>query len=99
MPKNKELQAIQAEVDKNFVAFKTLLPELSKEHSGKYALMRHEDIVQIFDSPGDAAIFAEEKYHDELYSIQQITDQLADLGYFSHALHFRPVQSGNRTDT
>ncbi len=96
MVKNKD---IQAEVDKNFAAFKTLLPELLKEHSGKYALMRHEEVVQIFDSPGDAAIFAKTEYPDGLYSIQQIIDQPVDLGFFSHALYSRSIRSRNRADT
>ena len=83
--------AIQAEVDKNFEAFQKLLPELIETHNGKFALMRGEKIVQIFDSVHDAVVFAKEKYDDDLFSVQKITNQAADLGIFSHAVHFVSV--------
>lgn len=83
--------AIQAEVDKNFEAFQKLLPELIEAHDGKFALMRGKKIVQIFDSVHDAVVFAKEKYDDDLFSVQKITNQAADLGIFSHAVHFVSV--------
>lgn len=83
--------AIQAEVDKNFEAFQRLLPELIETHHGKFALMRGKKIVQIFDTVHDAVVFAKEKFEDDLFSVQKITNQAADLGIFSHAVHFVSV--------
>lgn len=72
--------AIQAEVDKNYEAFRKLLPELIEEHNERFALMRGKKIVQIFDSVHDAAVFAKEKYDDDLFSVQKITERVIDLG-------------------
>lgn len=79
--------AIQAEVDKNFEAFQKLLPELIEEHNERFALMRGEKVVHVFDSVHDAVVFAKEKYDDDLFSVQKITKQAVDLGIFSHAIH------------
>lgn len=74
--------AIQAEVDKNYEAFQKLLPELIEEHNGRFALMRGEKVVNIFDSVHDAVVFAKEKYDDDLFSVQKITKQAVDSGDF-----------------
>lgn len=79
--------AIQAEVDKNYEAFQKLLPELIEEHNGRFALMRGKKVEQIFDSVHDAVVFAKEKYDDDLFSVQKISEQAVDLGFFSHAIH------------
>ena len=79
--------AIQTEVDRNYDAFQKLLPELVEEHNGRFALMRGEKVVQIFDSVHDAVVFAKEKYDDDLFSVQEITERIVDLGFFSHAIN------------
>lgn len=81
----------QKEVDDNFEAFQNLLPELKKTHFGKYALLRQGEVVQIFDSARDAMIYGEKQYSDGLFSIQQVTDMVVDLGYFSHAVPYEPL--------
>ena len=86
-------QAIQKEVDQNYQAFKESLPELMASDPGKYALLRHKEIVQVFDSARDANIFAEAQFADGLYSIQQVTDRPVDLGFFSHAMHVTAIRS------
>ena len=86
-----KVREIQAEVDQNFEAFKAKLPELAATHGGKFALLRHREVIQIFDTAGDAAKFAEAQFDDDLYSIQQITGHVMDLGYFSHAVPIEHV--------
>ncbi|MFQ6017875.1 MAG: hypothetical protein ACE5KF_06735 [Kiloniellaceae bacterium] len=81
----------QQAVDRNFAAFKKLLPELLKTHPGKFALLRDETIVEYFDTARDAMIYGQKEYPDGLFSIQQVTDTVVDLGYFSHAVHIDPV--------
>ena len=85
--------AIQEAVDRNYEAFKALLPDLIKTHLGKYALLREQAVVETFDTAGDAMKFAEAQFSDGLFSIQKITAQVVDLGYFSHAMHVGDVQS------
>ena len=78
--------AIQTEVDRNYEAFQKLLPELIAEHNGRFALMRGEKVEQIFDSVHDAVVFAKDKYDDDLFSVQEITERIVDMGFFSHAI-------------
>ena len=75
----------QAEVERNFAKFKEILPTLDASN-GKFALMRHGDIVQIYDTFAHALKTAVAFYADGLYSIQKITDKPIDLGLRSRAL-------------
>jgi hypothetical protein len=89
---------IEAEVRANFEAFTGLLPSLVKVNQGKFALLRSRAVVEIFDSAGDARKYAEAQFKDGLYSIQQIVEGIADLGYFSHAVSGAAVSGGHRSD-
>ena len=82
-----ELSAKITEIDENFEAFEEILPTIKDEHAGEFALMRKREIVNYFDSAADALKYAEAVYEDGLYSIQEVTDEMADLGYFSHAIN------------
>jgi hypothetical protein len=79
---------IQAEVDNNFEAFQKELPNLSAQR-GKYALMRHGEIVNFYDTMNDAVSTGNTVYQDKLFSVQLVTTQPVDLGFLSHALHSR----------
>lgn len=74
-----------AEIKENFEAFLKLLPSVEQRYNGKFAVLRQKEIVDYFDSMSDAAKYAEAKYEDGLYSIQQVSSRIVDLGYFSHA--------------
>ncbi len=76
----------QEMVDKNYQAFRKMLPTLLATHRGKYALMRDEKVVEYFDSMRDALIYGRDHFPDGLYSVQQVTESAEDLGYFSHAM-------------
>lgn len=76
----------QQEVDANFEAFQAFLPSLIEEERGKFALMRDRKIVEMFDTAGDALRAAALKYGDGRYSIQEITDRVIGLGYYSYAV-------------
>ena len=92
-------QDVQAEVDKNFEAFKAMLPELLKDHAGKHVLLRDAKLIEKFDTAGDALIYAQAQFPDGLYSIQEVTGHTIDLGFFSHAMPFRDIQSDDRTSS
>lgn len=83
--------AVQRAVDQNFAAFQKLLPELILTQRGKFALMRDGEAAEFFDSAGDAMIYGRRAFADGLFSIQQVTEAIVDLGYFSHAVHYDPV--------
>ena len=86
-----DFDAMQRVADENFAAFQKLLPNLTSAHSGQFALMRNGEAIEFFDSAGDAMIYGRNAYSDGLFSIQQVTKTIVDLGFFSHAVHFDPV--------
>jgi hypothetical protein len=76
------------EVDQNYDAFMRMLASLLAEHRDEYALMRDGEIVGFFVKPGDANRAGVERFPDQIFSIQEVTDEPIDLGFWSHvALH------------
>ncbi len=76
------------EVDRNYDAFMRVLSTLLPEHRDKWALMRGGEIVGLFVKPGDANRAGVDQYPDGIFSIQEVTDEPIDLGFWSHvALH------------
>jgi hypothetical protein len=81
-------RTIQEEVDQNFEFFQgELIQLLSSNHVGKFALVRDRKIIGFYDTANDAYTSAESLYEDGLFSIQQVTSDIADLGFYSHAVH------------
>ena len=83
--------AKRQEVSQNYEAFQEMLPELLETHRGKFALIRHGEVIQHFDSVRDAVVYGQEKFEDGLFSVQEITDRVIDLGFYSYALHYGSV--------
>ena len=77
----------QEEVDRNFAFFQTELGNLLPKHRGKYALLRDQSIIDYYDTVLDAQTAAEQLYKDGLFSIQKVSEEVVDLGLFSHAVH------------
>lgn len=78
-----EVDCQQQEVDRNYEAFKTMLPELLKNDAGRTALMRGGKVVACFDTDRDAIEAGRKMFEDQRFSIQEITNRAVDLGYFS----------------
>ena len=72
------------EVDRNYDAFVRLLGSLLPFHRNQFALMREGGIVSFFDKAGDANAAGVAMFADEIFSIQEVTDELIDLGFWSH---------------
>ncbi|MDR0675813.1 MAG: hypothetical protein LBF97_02095 [Elusimicrobiota bacterium] len=87
MDTNKK-QILQDEVDKNYQFFKTKLDEIIQKYFGKYALLRHSEIIDYFDSLDDAIKYANAIYTDKLYSIQKVeNDGPVNLGFIGVQLN------------
>lgn len=80
-------QALSAEVDANYDYFLRHLRDFLKDHAGRYAVLKNRAVVDFFDKPGDAYRYAREAIPDGLFSIQEVTDEPIDLGFFSHVAH------------
>lgn len=83
-PASPTRESIQAVVDRNYEAFNKQLPELLKTRQGQFALLRNEQIEGFFPSAGEAAQHGERTFDDGLFSVQEVTDEAVDLGWFSH---------------
>ena len=76
------------EVDRNYGAFTRMLGTILADHRDQLALMRDARIVGYYDTPRDALRAATEQFPDGIFSIQEVTDEPIDLGFWSHvALH------------
>lgn len=75
----------QSEVSRNYEAFVRKLPKLLSTHRGKFALMHSTKVVDFYDSAGDAYKSGVKQYGEGAFSVQEVTDLRADLGFFSHA--------------
>ncbi len=74
----------EAEVDHNYDAFVLMLPSLLDQHRDQCALMREGRVIEYFDHVGDAYRAGVTRYSDGIFSIQEVTDEPIDLGFFSH---------------
>jgi hypothetical protein len=81
----------QQEVDQNYEAFKKRLPELLKSEAGRFALMHNQEVIACFDTSRDALQAGRKLFASKHFSIQEITRQAVDLGYFSHASVLRTI--------
>ena len=73
-----ENMAHMEEIEKNYQAFKRLLPTLMK-YENHHALMRHEKVIGIYSTARDAVMTGKIFYEDGLFSVQEITARPADF--------------------
>ncbi|MEO5640253.1 MAG: hypothetical protein ABIQ98_00625 [Sphingomicrobium sp.] len=72
------------EVDRNYDAFVRMLGTILPEHRDQLALMRDGKIVEFYDTPGEANRAGVQMFADQIFSIQEVTDEPMDLGLWSH---------------
>ncbi len=72
------------EVDRNYDAFMRMLSDLIADHRDQLALMRDGNVVGYFNTPREALRAASESFPDGIFSIQEVTDEPIDLGFWSH---------------
>lgn len=78
--------ALQEEIDRNFDAFQRLVGQHLPERKGQWALMRQGEIVSFHPNAGSAEGAGMARFKDDLFSIQELTDEVVDLGFFSHVV-------------
>ena len=78
---------LQKEVDANFEVFQKILPDILPYETDRWALMRHGECVDFYDTLRDAETAGRAMYKDRIFSVQQVSDVVVGLGWFSHAMH------------
>jgi hypothetical protein len=76
---------LETEILGNREAFRAALPTLLGSHAGRYAVYRHRELIRIFDKFGDALAYCGHAFSDRVFSIQEITAEATDMGWFAHA--------------
>lgn len=76
---------IQREIDQNIEFFKKKLPDLLRDHRNRYALLHNKTISGIYDTIRDAQTAGDKLYPNKIYSIQKISDEAINLGFYSYA--------------
>ena len=80
-------QRQKQQVDQNYDAFVRVLGSILADHRDELALMRDGKIVGYFTTPREALLAATEQFPDDIFSIQEVTDEPIDLGFWSHVAH------------
>jgi hypothetical protein len=84
--------AIEVEIERNFAAFKDLLPDLLKNSEGQYALLHNQTLEGIFGTAGEAERAGYTRFRDMPYSIQLVSEMPIDLGFYSYAISQREIR-------
>jgi hypothetical protein len=79
-------QSKREEIERNFEEFRKELPNLVAVREGQYALIRHGEIKDFFNTALDAQIAGNRQFDDQLFSIQCVKETAEDLGFFSYAI-------------
>jgi hypothetical protein len=72
------------EVDRNYDAFVRLLGSILPDHRDQLALMKDARILGFYDTPRSALEAASALVPDGIFSLQEVTDEPLDLGFWSH---------------
>lgn len=78
-----DLQQLSVEVDRNFDFFQRRMTDYLPAQFGKYALLRHCEVVDFFKDAAEAEARGEE-FSDGLYSIQLVDPAPVNLGLYSN---------------
>jgi hypothetical protein len=86
-PRGKEpamAQAAQTQVDSNYEAFEAVLPDILEAHAGQFALISSGEIVEYFENSLAATLAGARRFGVGRYSVQEVTDQPENLGFYSY---------------
>jgi hypothetical protein len=83
---------LQTEIDNNLAYFLRELPAIPALQKGKVALLRHQAITGYYDTVPDAINAGRQLYPDGIFSIQQVTNEPVNLGFYSYAVSLATAQ-------
>jgi hypothetical protein len=77
--------AIEVEIERNYAAFVDMLDELLSQSAGQYALLRNQQLEGIYPTASAAGRAGAQKFSAEPFSIQLVSNEPVDLGFYSYA--------------
>ena len=78
-----DTRELTVEVDHNYDFFQRHMAEYIPEQFGRYALLRHREVLGFFDNAAEAEARGEQ-FADGLYSIQRVDPEPVNLGLYSN---------------
>lgn len=75
----------EAEIHQNYAFFKGVVATMMMEHAGKYALLHSCEVVECYETAGEAVTEGARRYGDQPFSVQRVINRPIDLGFLSHA--------------
>lgn len=78
--------ARKAEIDRNYDFLQRNLGGFLRTNNGQYALLKGAQVVGFYDAVGDAYRAGLALFPDNIFSIQQITDEPVEMGMMSIAV-------------
>jgi hypothetical protein len=76
---------VDMEIDKNYDAFKKELPSLLKSRRGQFVLMHSQQTVDFFNNASRAFTEGFLRFGEGAFSVQEVTDEPDNLGFYSYA--------------
>ncbi len=80
------MSTLQHEIDRNFDSFQRVIKTYLPEHKGEWALLRHGEVHSLHPTAGAAETRGAGMFADDLFSVQEVSDAVVDLGFFSHVV-------------
>lgn len=78
-------QAIEVEIERNYAVFKDMLDELLENSAGQYALFHGQEFKGIYPTASEAGRAGYAQFKDKPFSIQLVSKEPVDLGFYSYA--------------
>lgn len=73
------------EVDRNYDAFISQLPDILPDHRGQYALLHNQSIVAYCGNALAAMVEGVKRFGEGRFSVQEVTTDRDNLGFYSYA--------------
>ncbi|MBF0433795.1 MAG: hypothetical protein HQL77_00315 [Magnetococcales bacterium] len=73
----------EEEMDENYAAFMDMLPELLKEHAGRWVILRRGELIEFHDSMEAALQAGEARFADKNFGIQQVSGSILALNWMT----------------
>jgi len=72
-------------IRQNYNFFKDIVASMMADHAGKFALIRSCEVVDFYDTAGEAVADGARRFGVEPFSVQRVINRPIDLGFLSHA--------------
>lgn len=79
--------AVEVEIERNYAAFLDMLDRLLTSNPGQYVLLHDRKMEGVYPTAKEAGRAGYNKYKEEPFSIQLVSREPVDLGFYSYAAH------------